>query len=153
MGTKKMYEVQVETQLQEWCATVENMLAKANQAGYKRMIVWLERLVDRQSAAQQMLQILKQAGPETWETIKENMETMLTELRHEMSIVLSMDHRARLKSVGWAEGMADKAPRESIGWAEGMAEESPLESIGWAEGVAEEDTEQSMGWAEGYIQK
>lgn len=149
MDTKEAYQVQVEAQLKAWCAEVEKMLAHANQVQDVTMIARLHALVDEQGVAQQQLQALKQAEADSWEALKATMDRTLAELQEE----LSRTRQTAIKSIGWAEGLADESLVESIGWAQGIAKEDQVKSIGWAEGIAEEDQVKSIGWAEGYKKK
>ena len=153
MVTKEAYQQQVETQLKEWCAEVEKMLAEASRAQVEPVMIRLQAVVAKQGVAQQRLQGLKQADINTWETHKVELDSLITELAHELDHVRSVAQKATIHSIGWAEGIATEDQVESIGWAEGIAKEHKVDSIGWAEGIAEEDSVESVGWAEGYEKK
>lgn len=150
MTAKQAYLEKAEARLKEWQAEIETLNAQAKMAKAEAKIEYqrrLDALSTKQRLAQQQLQELKEAGGETWETVKLKLERALSTLQQEFDQARAALQKVGDTSLGWAEGMAEKLGQGSQGWPEGLGRKGKG-SEGWAEGLGHQ-AEDSAGWPEG----
>ncbi len=154
MLERDAYLETIAAQLTTWKAAIDKMQLKVSQMQPidKRQAceTQLETVVHQHQALERKLEDMRLAGPETWDTLRAEMEQLFAGLQEMLACFETHAERQEFENLTWAKGLAAEHLVESIGWAEGLAEEDPVESIGWAEGQAEEDPVESIGWAQGY---
>jgi predicted nucleic acid-binding protein len=84
MGMKEAYHEKRETQLKEWSAKIDQLLAKVERLPADVRLQYYRQtdtLREKQAAARHKLEELKTAGESAWEEVKEGMERAWEELR------------------------------------------------------------------------
>lgn len=92
MGMKEAYQERMEAQLKEWEGEMERLGAKAEKGNAEAKIAYykeLERFRNKQEAAEEKLDELREAGDETWEQTKAGIEKAWQDLRHTLDIAVS----------------------------------------------------------------
>jgi multidrug resistance efflux pump len=83
MESREAHVGKMETQLKQWGAKLDELVAKADQAGAEAKIEYRKRIDDlraKQKVARAKLDELKTAGSEKWETLKAGVESAWNEL-------------------------------------------------------------------------
>ncbi len=85
---KKVYQERIETQLKEWEPQIEGLKARAEQVKADAQTMYKERIENlrqKQEAARQKLQELKDSSEEAWEELRVGLDKTLEELKEAFS--------------------------------------------------------------------
>lgn len=91
IDNKDLYKKKMESQLDEWHATMKLINAKLKNAKTSAEISVSEtadELKEKREIAEEKLSLLKKSGNESWEKAKNDVENAYTELRKSMDDIL-----------------------------------------------------------------
>jgi hypothetical protein len=84
MGMKETYHEKMETQLKEWSAKIDQLMAKVEHVSADLRLKYqkqIDALREKQAAARHKLDELKVTGESAWEEVKEGTERVWQELK------------------------------------------------------------------------
>ena len=126
MSAKEAYLNEVETRLQTWNATIDDLIAQVSQAqteAKNRFRQLIQTFSDSETEVTQHLEVLRQADNLEWQEHKRQLGQVMNTLQQEIDQLKVIAQNAANGSIGWAEGLAEKAEVKSIGWTERIAKE------------------------------
>lgn len=144
---KQTIQKNMEQHLSKWKNEINHLESTANELkaeSRKQFENQMGVLRKQWQQAQTSLRQMDDAGEETWNKAKVQLEQIFKNMENIYSRAVQMAG----DSLGWPEGLAKKRARNSEGWAEGFGEQ-PANSHGWSEGMAEGRQHNSKGWSEG----
>jgi hypothetical protein len=84
MGMKEAYQEKMDARLREWQAKIDELKARADQAGAEQKMAYYEQIESlraRQQKAQAQLNELRSAGEDAWEDVKAGVELAWQDLQ------------------------------------------------------------------------
>ena len=91
MDEKKAYQEKMQTQLREWAAKIDALIAKAANAGGEKKAEYqeqIQKLQAKKKVAEEKLQELRAAGEDTWVEVKEALDKISVDLRGALNKLL-----------------------------------------------------------------
>jgi uncharacterized coiled-coil DUF342 family protein len=84
MGMKQVYQQKMDARLREWQAKIDELKARADQAGAEQKLEYYEQIESlraRQQKAREQLDELRSAGEDAWEDVKAGVELAWQDLQ------------------------------------------------------------------------
>jgi hypothetical protein len=122
LGERNAYQEKIETQLKEWGAKIDELMAKGRESKAeikKQYDKQVEDLRMKQEALEKKLKELKESGGEAWDHLKTSMEKSLDELKETLDRSIS-----KFKAIGVeAAGSVSKRKKAYLDKIEDQLEE------------------------------